>query len=150
VGSTPQSYDVYAKLEGASLSDSVTLPTDGRTLYVTLWSSINGAWQANAYQYTAFTNTSGPVKAAMLSPSPGATLAATTVFTWNAGKGVTQYLLWVGSTPQSYDVHAKLEGVALSDTVALPRDGRTVYVTLWSLINGAWQASAYSYRAATN
>jgi hypothetical protein len=30
------------------------LPTDGRTLYVRLWSLVSGAWQFNDYTYTAF------------------------------------------------------------------------------------------------
>ena len=39
---------------GASTSYTATgLPTDGRTLYVRLWSLVSGIWQFNDYTYTA-------------------------------------------------------------------------------------------------
>jgi len=30
------------------------IPVDGRTIYVTLGSKINGSWTVNSYTYTAF------------------------------------------------------------------------------------------------
>jgi hypothetical protein len=42
---------VYAKLEGTSLTDTVSVPVDGRRLYVTLWSNVNGTWQQTNYYY---------------------------------------------------------------------------------------------------
>jgi len=38
----------------SSLSAMVSaLPTDGSTVYVRLWSRLNGEWQYTAYTYTA-------------------------------------------------------------------------------------------------
>ncbi len=65
--------------------------------------------------------------------------------------GATAYALWIGRTPGGYEVYAALEGTTLSRTVnTLPTDGGPVYVTLWSLINGAWQSNDYIYNAAIN
>jgi hypothetical protein len=53
VGSAPASHDLYAGWEWGN-SRTLTLPTDGRTIHVTLWSCISGVWQFNAYTYKAF------------------------------------------------------------------------------------------------
>lgn len=141
VGSTPNSYDLFAATENGT-SDTVNgLPTDGRTVYVTLWSVIDSVWYSNQYTYTAQDG-----KAQMLTPVDGSTFTSISgTFTWNTGIGVSQYAIWVGSSPNSYDIRASLKGLNQSDIVALPTDGRTIYVTLWSMINGAWQGNGYSY-----
>jgi len=42
---------VYLKAESKNVTDTVTLPTDGRFIYVRLWSMINGVWIYNSYTY---------------------------------------------------------------------------------------------------
>ncbi|MCX7825764.1 MAG: hypothetical protein N2689_09420, partial [Verrucomicrobiae bacterium] len=107
IGNNPNGYDLFSGYVTGQ-SKTVSLPVDGRTIYVTLWSLINGAWQSNAYIFTAYT-APAPTKAVMVSPSPGSTLtSATTIFTWN-GPGVSQFALWVGSAPNTYDLHASVE-----------------------------------------
>jgi hypothetical protein len=119
----------------------VTLPTDGRQLYVTLWSWINATWQPNEYTYTACGRTK------MLSPVPGSKLpGASTTFIWDAYPGETSYGLWVGNSPMSYDLYAAIE-TGQSRMLALPIDGRTIYVTLWAWLNGAWRPYAYTFTA---
>ncbi|MCC6419218.1 MAG: hypothetical protein IT429_13365, partial [Gemmataceae bacterium] len=119
------------------------LPTDGRVLYVRLWSLVGSAWQYRDYTYTAQTL----VPAAMTSPLNGSALAsATATFQWSAGSA-TQFGLWIGSTPGSRDI-AATGGAAASYTAGgLPTDGRTLYVRLWSLVGGAWQFNDYVYTA---
>ena len=142
-GSAPGAYDLYAGVEGANLSKAVTLPTDGRPIYVRLWSLINGAWDYNTYMYTA-----KDTKASIATPANNATLlSASTTFTWNSSSTATQYALWVGSAPGAYDLYAGVEDLKLSKTVALPTDGRPIYVRLWSMINGAWAYNSYIYQA---
>jgi len=144
VGNAPGTYDLYARFETGA-SRTMTLPMDGRTVYVTLWSLVNGTWESNAYAYT----TTALAKAQITSPVPGTTLtSATTTFVWNSGAGVSQYALWIGSEPSSYDLYMGL-GTSLTRTLDLPTDGRTLYVTLWSYLNGAWQSNAYTYTAFT-
>ena len=60
----------------------------------------------------------------------------------------TVYRLWVGTAPGGNNLFSRQVGTALSATVGgLPINGRTVYVRLWSQINGAWQFNDYTYRS---
>jgi len=85
----------------------------------------------------------------MQSPAGGTTLTnATTTFTWNSGTGVTQYALWVGLLPSSYEIAAVNVGTNRTYTASdMPTDGGPIYVRLWSWINGAWQYNEYIYQA---
>lgn len=144
IGSAPGGYDLYAGSEGLNHSKTITLPTDGRKIYVSLWSLIGGAYVSTSYFYNSANIP--PVKATMISPANASILpGASTTFTWNAGTGVNQYALWVGRAPGGYEIYAGAEGTHTTKTVTLPTDGGWVYVTLWSLINGAWQSSEYYY-----
>jgi hypothetical protein len=71
------------------------IPTDGSTIYVTLWTLIGGSWQYNSYTYKAAgVNT----KAVMISPTAGSTLSGSSVtFTWSAVSGAGACWLDVGS-----------------------------------------------------
>jgi cytoskeletal protein RodZ len=116
-------------------STTVTLPINGATIYVRLWTVINGTtYLYNDYTYTEFTQSA----ATMSSPSPGGTLtAASTTFSWNAGAGgVTGYYVWVGTSLGSNNLAqiGLLSGT--STTVNLPINGATIYVRLWTVING--------------
>ena len=52
VGTTPVGKDIYAGSATTATSLTVTkIPTHGKTVYARLWSSINGAWQYNDYNY---------------------------------------------------------------------------------------------------
>jgi phosphatidylinositol-3-phosphatase len=88
--------------------------------------------------------------AAMRSPKPGTTLPGTTqTFTWTAGTRVTQIELLVGTTLGGGDIYSNGAVTGTSITVNnLPTNGSTVYVRLWSLINGIWQFNDYTYTAA--
>ncbi len=146
VGSSPKSYDLYAKAEGSSLTDTVNLPADGRTIYVNLWSMVKGVWTSESYTYTTLDN-----KAKMTTPAGGSTLTSGSVtFNWGGDTGVSQYALWVGSAPGTYDLYAKAEGNSVTDTVNLPTDGRRIYVRLYSMMNGAWKFNGYTYTAYTS
>lgn len=147
VGSSANASDLYSGLEGSGTTRAVTLPTDGRQIHVTLWSSISGAWQGNSYIFFAPYNP--PVEAALVSPAAGSTFAGSTAtLNWNTGSGVTQYYLFVGSTPGAYDIYIGDQGTGLSRSLTgLPTDARPIHVTLYSLINGAWQSNAYVFRA---
>jgi hypothetical protein len=55
VGSSSGSADVYASSVLHTLSQTVTnIPTDGRTIYVRLYSQVNDSWTSNSYTYKAF------------------------------------------------------------------------------------------------
>lgn len=150
VGSTQGGYDLYAASEGTSTTRTVTVPNDGRPIYATLYSLVRGAYISSSARFTAANTVSGSKRALVTSPAIASTLPnGSPTITWGGGSGVTSYVLWVGSTPGGYDLWASSEGLNTSRAVAVPTDGRKVYVTLYSLIGGAWQGASYIYTAAT-
>jgi YVTN family beta-propeller protein len=134
---------------GNALTTTVSgLPTDGSTVYGTLYSLIGGQWYGNAYTYTAFSTANGI--AAMQSPTPGSTLSSSSVaFTWSAGTGATGYWLDIGSAAggNQYYQSGNLGGALTTTASGLPTDGSTVYVTLYSLVGGQWLSRPYTYTA---
>lgn len=149
IGSSPGAYDLLAAAVSTNSNRSVNLPSDGRKIYVTLWSVIGGVYQSSSYMYTAANVAIS--KGTMTSPANGSALPGTSAtFTWSAGSGVTSYALYIGRTPGGYDIYAGAEGSNTSKTVTtLPLDGGPVYATLWSLVNGAWLSSESIYSAAS-
>ena len=147
VGNSVGDHTWWNQDEGTSHSQTVTgLPTDGRTLYVRLYSKINGIFQYHDYTYTA------PNIAVMLTPTPATTLSGSSVtFNWTAGASVTDYFLSIGNNPGASD-HTwwfQDEGLNASQSVTgLPTDGRTLYVRLYSKINGIYYSNDYFYTAA--
>jgi sugar lactone lactonase YvrE len=125
---------------------TVTLPTNGATLYVRLWSVINGVFEYNDYVYTE----SSVGRATLVSPAPGSTLAGpVNTFTWTTGPaGTTTYYLWVGTSFGTNNlVNIGLHTTSL--TVTLPTTGATLYVRLWSVINGVFVYQDYTYTEAS-
>jgi hypothetical protein len=86
--------------------------------------------------------------AVMLSPPPGSTFTSSSVtFTWSAGSA-TAYFLFVGSSFQGSDIYNSGAVTVHSKTVnTVPTDGRTIYVTLGSQVNGSWTTNNYTYKA---
>jgi hypothetical protein len=134
---------------GPALTTTVNgLPTNGSTVYVTLYSLVSGVWLSNAYTYTAYSlAAAGGV---MTTPAPGAALTSGTVtFDWTAGSGATSYWIDVGSTTGAHNYYSSGSlGNVLTTTISgLPTDGSTIYVTLYSLIGGTWTGNTYPYTA---
>ena len=213
VGSSPNGADIYSSGQVHVLSEAVkNIPTDGRTIYVTLLSLVNKSWVTNQYTYKAFNSSATPTptpsptatpiptptpkptatptptptatpqptatptpspsptatptpsatptptvsptptpssgSAQMLTPAPGSTFTSSSVtFTWSAGSATT-YLLLIGSSPNGADIYSSGQVHVLSETVKnIPIDGRTIYVTLLSLVNKSWVTNQYTYKA---
>jgi hypothetical protein len=145
IGSSLGAADIYNANDGTATSVTVSgLPTDGRTLFVRLWSWTSLGWLYRDFTYTAV-NLSTP--AVIYSPSPGSMLPGSTVsFSWTAGNGVSQYYLYIGNWVGGNDIYVANEGLATSGIVSgLPTDGRTLYVRLWSFISSGWQYRDYTY-----
>ncbi|HTF68675.1 MAG TPA: SBBP repeat-containing protein, partial [Edaphobacter sp.] len=122
------------------------IPVDGSIVYVRLWSNISAVWQYNDYTYTAVV---ADPKAAIISPVPSSTLTGSTVtFTWN-NSGAAMYWLDVGNAAGSGDIFGANLGTATSKTVSgIPTTtGATIFVRLWSNVNGAWVCRDYTYTA---
>jgi hypothetical protein len=136
IGTSPGALNLVNIGPLSGTSATVNLPTNGSTIYVRLWTVINGTtYLYNDYTYTA---AASAVAAAIVSPAPGSTLtSASTTFTWNAGpSGTTGYYLWIGTSPGALNLVniGPLSGT--SATVNLPTNGSTIYVRLWTVING--------------
>ena len=142
----PGQSELFVYKGTATSAVAATLPANAATVYATLYSYINGAWQSNAYVYTE----SGTASlAALTSPAPGTgTILGTgnVLFQWNAGVGATNYQFSLSAVaPGGSDLYS-YKGTALSAVApSLPANGMTVYATLYSYINGAWQSNAYVY-----
>ena len=96
LGSTPAGNNLYQSGNlGSVLTVTVNgLPTDGSTVYATLWSLENGQWVNNQYTYTAFSPSSS--KGVITSPAPGSTLLGSMVtFNWSAAAAPPR----IGSMP---------------------------------------------------
>jgi hypothetical protein len=142
-------YYQSGSLPTSTLSVTISsLPTNGSTVYVTLYWLINGSWVNNPYTFTAFNL--GAAGAVMQTPTQGSTLTGSSAtFTWTAGSGATNYWLDVGSTAggNQYLQSGPLGNVQTDTVNGLPTDASTIYVTLYSLIGGTWSGNAYTYTA---
>jgi hypothetical protein len=151
VGSTAGGNNYYqsGSLPGATFAQSVaSLPTDGSPVYVTWWYEVNGSWASTEYQYTA--SGGGNQLGVMQSPAPGSTLSGSNqLFTWTAGSIATAYEIDAGSTQggNQYFQSGNVGNVTSDTVTGLPIDGSTVYITLWSLVNGQWVYNEYTYTA---
>src|SRR5208337_4707082 len=89
-------------------------------------------------------------KGVITTPAPGSTLTGSSVaFTWTAGSGSTAYWLDAGSAPggNQYYQSGNLGNVLTTTVNSMPTDGSTVYVTLYSRVNGQWLSNNYTYTA---
>ena len=71
--------------------------------------------------------------------------SATVTFNWTSGTGVTQYWLWIGTSPGGSDRYTQSQGTNLSATVVGLPAAVTVYVRLWSQFGTVWQFLDYVY-----
>jgi hypothetical protein len=142
---------LYSADQGTSLTATVTgLPTDGRKIYMRLWSLIDGAWVSRDFEYRAYSpGGGGPTKAQITTPVSGSTLSGTSAtFNWSAGVAVTRYWLFAGLWTGGNTLYSADQGSSLSATVTgLPGSGQTIHVRLWSYIDGTWQSSDATYNA---
>jgi len=159
-GSGPTAYILYLGTTGAgstnlysspaattATSVAVTgIPIVGATVYATLLSKIDGAWQAAHYVYTE------AAPATLISPTPGTVLSGSSVtFTWTGSSPSTGYLLYLGTIEQgSSNIYSSPAATtATSVTVTgIPTGGVTLYVTVLTNLNGAWQHLYYTFTEA--
>ena len=144
VGTQPGTHDVDFLNAGKTTSHTFTnIPTSGGTLFVTLYTFFPGSYQSHSYTYI---QSGTPAKATMTSPANGATITGSSAtFNWSAGTGVTSYSLYVGTTRGAHDLDFFNTSAHSASVSNLPATGGTIYVRLYSLIDGAWQFNDYTY-----
>jgi len=125
-----------------------SMPINGATVYVRLYTELNGSLLSIDYTYTAVTLTAATLK----SPTPGSTFAsASETFTWTTATGATDYALFLGSTgPGSYNLYdsGNLTGTSLAVS-ALPINGETIYARLYTKFGGSVVYADCTFTAAT-
>ena len=160
-GTSQGSNNLYGRSMGLTRSVTLTtLPTNGSTVYVRVWTRFATGWQYRDVTYRAATASAAPTatptapasstKAAMTSPAPGSTFPGTTVtFGWTTGIGALEYFLYLGTSPGSNNMFGASMGTNRSITLnGLPRGGSIVYVRLWTRTITGWQYNDYTYRLA--
>jgi subtilase family serine protease len=148
IGSSAGGNNYYSSgnLGNVTSTTASGLPTNGSTVYVTLYTLIGGTWYGNGYTYTGWNGTSG--LAAMQTPTPGTTLSGTTAtFTWSSDASASGYWVDIGSTAGGNDVYSSGNlGTTLTTTVyTLPANGNTIYVSLYSYVGGQWLNDPVTY-----
>jgi hypothetical protein len=73
VGSSQNGSDIYSSGIIHTQTVTVNVPTDGRAIFVVLASQVNGSWNFNRYNYTAFNSAGAPTP----TPTPTATPTGT-------------------------------------------------------------------------
>jgi hypothetical protein len=146
VGSCYHCTDLVAEDQGLKLSRTVDLPNDGRIVYVTLFTYIQGYWYYIDY---SFYTLDAAVPSYMASPVNGATIGSPQTFNWTTGSKVTAHYLWIGSCQDCDDILNEYEGLNTSRTTTLPVDGRTIFVTLFSYIANNWYYYDYQFHGGT-
>ncbi len=141
-----KSANIFSSGSITGTSATVTgIPSNGVTVYATLFSEVAGAWQPTAYTYT---EAGTIVLAGLTSPAAGTALGPGPVtFTWSAGNGPTAYVLYLGTTgAKSSNLYNSGTLTAKSVTVSnLPTYGVKIYATLYSMINGVWEPISAVY-----
>jgi hypothetical protein len=148
IGSSAGGNNYYSSgnLGSALTTTASGLPTNGTTVYVTLYTLVSGNWVGNAYTYTALNGSSG--LAAMQTPPPNSTLSGSTAtFTWSSDSSATGYWVDIGSTAGGNDIYSSGNlGTATTTTVySLPANGTTIYVSLYSYVGGQWLNNPVTY-----
>jgi hypothetical protein len=132
---------------GSSTQMAILVPTDGRQVHVRLWYRVGAAWRFRDSSYTA-----ALIAPAITSPSPGSTLAGSSVFfSWTAdGEAVDEWWIFAGSMQGGRDiVDTGSLGSSTSSTLSgFPTDGRQVHVRLWYRVQGQWRSRDFQYTAA--
>jgi len=148
VGSQLGVGDYFGQATTGTSIQVTTLPCDGRTVYVQLWTHLSGAWQTPVRS----TYSAAGGCAALTAPANNTTFFSTTeVFSWPAASGADQYWLDVGNSLREGDIFGgSTTGTAIT-VQGIPCDGRKIYVQLWTHLNGVWKnPGEYSYTAVTS
>ena len=143
VGKSAGAGDLFEASVGLATSQTVNgLPALANPVYVRLWTLVGSTWLYNDYTYTSF-----DARAAMMSPTPGSVLNASSVtLTWTPGTGAVSYWLEVGTAPGSRNLFGQSVGLTTSTLVSrLPLTSGTIYVRLWTQLAAGWYFTDYTY-----
>lgn len=135
VGTTPGGRDIFQKSTDKTFVTVTNLPANGSTLYARLYTKPGTTW--NLVSEHSFTSQAGPE---ILLPVENAQLnSSSTSIEWtDNGGSIDTWALWAGTSPGGRDIHNRVETGTSAMITNLPQDGSTVYVRLYSLVQGIW------------
>jgi len=145
VGSAFGRGDYYAALlsSGTTSYTVTTMPTNGTTVYVRLWTQIAGSWQTPFdYTFTAYND-----RARIVSPPGGTRLSTSTTFCWNPASVAADYWLDVGTSQGVGNVFGNYV-TGTCQTVSLPTGNQPIWVRIWTRIpqtTGTWIYTETAY-----
>jgi len=133
----------FRKTLGGKTVKVRSLPTDGSKVYVRLSSRIGSRWVHRDYIFIA--KLPGAIPAKLAKPKPGSRLKSSSVrFKSSTGKKVRRYKLYIGKRKGSGSYFKRTSSKRISVQVrGLPRDGRKLYVRLFSKIGKGWVYKDY-------
>jgi ELWxxDGT repeat protein len=130
---------------------SLTVPSEGRTLHVRLWTRLP-APRGWVYTDSSFATEDLGEPAEVTAPAPGTALPSfQATFQWSTGGNAREYWLQAGRTQGSHSLHDASTGLLRSVSLAnLPLDGGAVWVRLWTRLPAprGWEYRDASYTAA--
>ncbi|MGB8888940.1 MAG: hypothetical protein WCC87_19585 [Candidatus Korobacteraceae bacterium] len=134
IGTTPGGNDVYNSWGVTVTSLTLHLSLNSNfTYYARLFTDVGGKWT-----YTDSHFTTGVGIAHLITPANGSQVAGypAVQFTWNSVVGATDYVLWVGTAPGTYNV--LYDSTTSTNTSAPIAPGRTYYVRMWTEVGSTW------------
>ena len=137
IGTIPGGSDIYNSWDVTVTSLTVSLNLNSnQTYYATLYTQVGGVWN-----HTNSSFTTGPGIARLITPANGSQVAGypAVQFRWNNVTGATTYVLWVGSTPGTYDVLYR--NTSSTSTSAPIPPGKTYYARMWTQEGSTWYYS---------
>ena len=151
VGNSPGGAQIANKRGlGADATSVVVsnLPQDGRTVHVRLWSRFDQEWVSRDATFTAV-DVAQATAAQLTSPASGSQMTSDALSLAWTDVGASSYHVFVGRYPGDRSL-ADTATTATSLVIpGLPRDGRPLYVRLFSDTMAGWLSSDLSITAAS-
>lgn len=134
IGTTPGGNDIYNSwgVTVTTLTLHLSLNSN-QTYYARLYTDVGGTWS-----HTDSNFTTGVGIAHLLNPQNGKQILGypSVQFSWNSVNGATTYVLWVGTSPGTYNVLYR-NTTSTSTSAPIP-PGQTYYVRMWTEIGTNW------------
>jgi len=141
VGTAVSQPNVFNGEMGMATSHTVNGLPNG-TIYVRLWTRIEGNWWFYDYSYTE--SAGGGTPAALTSPPNHSTVTSSSVtFQWTSGAGASDHWLYLGTGVGQANIFNKELGMATTQVVSGIPNG-ALYIRLWTFIGSTWFFNDYS------
>src|SRR4029077_4440674 len=116
----------------------------GQTLYARIWTKLDGVWRSADITFKAAVQ-----PATVIFPANGAVGADMTApIRWTTVPNVQAYFVYVGTTLGASNLVSSGETAQTSYLAAGLPAGQTLYLRLWTKVNGVWASVDSTFTAA--